>query len=98
MEGQIIIRGMTDEEIREAAGAGAPPYSSAIAISTRCRISRSEKVQLIYSLMKGLRFDALDRAMLLRMTISEGRDLPIGMSRLDEFFVDLRGEEAGAHG
>lgn len=72
MQGHIIIRGLSDEEIREKTENGDPAYNAGFSVLSRCRLSRGEKVSVVCGLIDGLDFSADDKAELIRCMLVDG--------------------------
>ena len=72
MQGTIIIRGLSDEEIREKTETGDPAYNTGFSVLVNCRMSRGEKVSVVCGLIEGMDFSDDDKAELIRCMLVDG--------------------------
>ena len=59
MKGEIVIRGLSDEEIRENSGAD-DDYNAGFEVRTACHVHRFERVDILAAVAKGMHMEPLD--------------------------------------
>ena len=59
MKGEIVIRGLSDEEIRENSGAD-DDYNAGFEVRTACHVHRFERVDILAAVAKGMNMTPVD--------------------------------------
>ena len=86
MEGKIVIRGMSAEEIAEKKGDDRD-YNSGFSIKAKCWIGGTEKVDVIAALARSLGMTLLDMMAASALVAGEGKVQPPWVSRRKEVIV-----------
>ena len=86
MTGTITIRGMTPEELG-AAKEDDLEYGTGFVVESRCKMRKSERVNILATLARSLHMDAMDMLAVMALVAGGGEVQPPWVSRSKEVIV-----------